>query len=131
MFRNYSFKLIQEVENIKTNFDKEHMVSESTCNVREHFVNGADVSCCAGVADWECALTLKTALCTGAHQQRFGINVWAGITFSHFSSTDGDIATRWTMYCQNCWRMYLCMLVKSLYLKHDGGGGHQPITALL
>ena len=24
---------------------------QSTCNVREHFVSGADVSCCVGVAD--------------------------------------------------------------------------------
>ena len=27
---------------------------KSTCNVREHFVSGADVSCCVGVADWAC-----------------------------------------------------------------------------
>ena len=38
---------------------------KSTCNVREHFVSGADVSCCVGVADWECVLTFKTGLGTG------------------------------------------------------------------
>ena len=52
---------------------------KSTCNVREHFVSGADVSSCVGVADWECVLTFKTALRTGAHQQRFGVNVLAGV----------------------------------------------------
>ena len=35
---------------------------KSTCNVRKHFVSGADVSCCVSVADWECVLTFKTAL---------------------------------------------------------------------
>ena len=29
------------------------------CNVRGHFVTGADVSCCVGVADWECVLTFN------------------------------------------------------------------------
>ena len=35
---------------------------KSICNVREHFVSVADVSCCVGVADWECVVTFKTAL---------------------------------------------------------------------
>ena len=37
---------------------------KAACNVRDHFVSGADVSCCVGVAVWEYVLILKTALCT-------------------------------------------------------------------
>ena len=35
---------------------------KSTCNVTEHYVSGAGVSCCVSVADWKCVLTFKSAL---------------------------------------------------------------------
>ena len=48
---------------------------KSICNVREHFGSGADVSCCVGVADWECVLTFKTSLmCAWKHTYSVAIS---------------------------------------------------------
>ena len=73
---------------------------KSTCNVREHFVSGADVSCCVGVADWECVLTdiqNFSEICSATH--RFSQNHYSLVTTVNMERfTHGGMADMHLVY---------------------------------